>query len=231
MTEPTVNTAGTAVNSAARVPVSQLRTFNGNPRRGRVEDIVASLTANGQYRPIVVNRGTHTGRPNEVLAGNHTLLAARELGWADIDCWLIDVDEQQAKAIVVADNRIPELGGYDNKALLEILESLDTLDGTGYAQDDLDDLAAALEELEPASEDELAGNQGTATSLEDLKTNYDQSDQRMVVMTYVGDEYLWVVETLQRVADAHALESNAAVLVHLLKQEETALDAGPAVAE
>jgi hypothetical protein len=40
-----------------------------------------------------------------------------------------------------------------------------------------------------------------------------------------------VVETLQRVADAHALESNASVLVHLLKQEETALDAAPAVAE
>jgi len=45
-----------------------------------------------------------------VLAGNHTLLAARSLTWTSIDCAVVDVDEEAARAIVLGDNRIPELG-------------------------------------------------------------------------------------------------------------------------
>lgn len=76
----------------ARLPVGELRTFHKNPRKGDVEAIAGSLRVNNQYRPIVVNRGTHTGRPNEVLAGNHTLMAARSLAendeaWNEIDAW------------------------------------------------------------------------------------------------------------------------------------------------
>lgn len=60
--------------------VAELSTFERNPRRGDVAAIAESLTRHGQYRPIVVNAGSLTGRVNEVLAGNHTLLAAKHLG-------------------------------------------------------------------------------------------------------------------------------------------------------
>ncbi|MBE5453494.1 hypothetical protein E3G52_000358 [Mycobacteroides abscessus] len=123
---------------------TDLHTFAGNPRRGKVDAIVASLERHGQYRPIVVNAGTKTGRPMEVLAGNHTLLAARRLGWEKISATLLDVSEQQAKAIVAADNRLSDLGDYDNEELLALLEGLDELDGTGYAAADLEELAAEL---------------------------------------------------------------------------------------
>ena len=64
--------------------VGELQPFHKNPRRGNVEMIAESLQINGQYRAIVVNVGTHTGRPLEVLAGNHTLAAAKQLGWKQI---------------------------------------------------------------------------------------------------------------------------------------------------
>lgn len=124
--------------------VTDLRTFAGNPRRGQVDAIVQSLSRHGQYRPIVVNAGTKTGRPMEVLAGNHTLLAARKLGWDTISATLLDVSEQQAKAIVAADNRLSDLGDYDTAELLALLEDLDELDGTGYSAADLEELAAEL---------------------------------------------------------------------------------------
>lgn len=60
------------IGAAENLPLTQLNTFHKNPRRGDVEAIKGSLVANGQYRPIVVNKGTHTGRPFEVLAGNRT---------------------------------------------------------------------------------------------------------------------------------------------------------------
>lgn len=125
------------------VPVDDLLTFEKNPRRGDVARISESLRARGQYRPLVVNRGTHTGRSMEVLAGNHTLLAARSIGLEAVDCGIIDVDEQTARSIVLADNRLADLGGYDDATLLELLDSLDDISGTGYTEADLDALIAA----------------------------------------------------------------------------------------
>ena len=57
----------------------ELNPYHLNPRRGDVEAIARSLAVNGQYRPIVVNLVTLTGRPLEVLAGNHTLRGAKYL--------------------------------------------------------------------------------------------------------------------------------------------------------
>lgn len=125
------------------VPTSDLMLFDGNPRRGNVDQIAESLNARGQYRPIVVNRGTMTGRAMEVLAGNHTLMAARQLNMATISCAIIDVDSQTAKAIVAADNRLADLGVYDDEALSTLLEDLDSLEGTGYSESDLEDILAA----------------------------------------------------------------------------------------
>lgn len=105
------------------VPVGELVEFEGNPRRGDVDAIAASLAKRGQYKPIVVNAGSKTGRVNEVLAGNHTLRAARGLGWPEIQCVFVDVAADEAAQIVAADNRIADLGGYDQADLLAVLEA------------------------------------------------------------------------------------------------------------
>lgn len=130
----------------------ELQVFAGNPRRGNVEAIAGSLTKHGQYRPIVVNAGTLTGRPFEVLAGNHTLLAARSLGWESIDCAVVDVDDEQARSIVAADNRLADLGDYNASALHDLLVSLDDLDGTGYVPEDLAALERELFPPEPQTD-------------------------------------------------------------------------------
>src|SRR5438477_10130202 len=108
-----------------RIPLTKLRPYSNNPRRGNLASIRESLERNGQYRPIVVNRRTH-----EVLAGNHTLAAARELGWQEITCSFVDADEQMARRIVLADNRTNALADYDSRELLALLEELPDLDGT-----------------------------------------------------------------------------------------------------
>lgn len=139
-----------------QVPTADLATFKGNPRRGDVKTIAASLRTNGQYRAIVVNRGTHTGRPMEVLAGNHTLMAARDLGWDTIAAHVIDVDEDRAKRIVLADNRTAEVGTFNTDALTELLQNLPDLDGTGYDTSDLEDLLKADDDIpkDSGAEDE-----------------------------------------------------------------------------
>lgn len=140
-----------AADTTTAVPPSILRNYHRNPRKGNVDSVVASLKAHGQYRPITANIGTHTGRPNEVLAGNHTLKAFRKLAadqpddarWNAILVHWVDVDEDQAKRIVLADNRTSEKGTYDNKALADLLADVShDLTGLGYTAEDLDAISA-----------------------------------------------------------------------------------------
>lgn len=121
-------------------PIDRLRPYHRNPRRGNIAVIAESLKTLGQYRPIVVNAGTHTGRPDEVLAGNHTLLAARELGWVSIDGVTVDVDDDTAARIVLVDNRSNDLAGYDDEVLAGLLSDLPDLTATGYTDEDLEAL-------------------------------------------------------------------------------------------
>lgn len=120
------------ISGAQMVPIMELREFPNNPRRGDVELLVESLNYHGQYRPIVANR-----RTSEVLAGWHTLKAARKLGWQMIAVTWVDVDPITAKRIVLADNRLTDLANYDDTALLDLLMMLESLEGTGFNHDDL----------------------------------------------------------------------------------------------
>lgn len=159
---------------------AKLALFHQNPRVGDVDAIAGSLRANGQYKPVVVNRGTHTGRPLEVLAGNHTVMAMRNLAeeypsddrWQEVSAWVIDVDDDRATRIVAADNRTAELGSFDDRLLAEMLAGLEDLEGTGYEETD----RAALEDL-------LTG----APSLDDLADEYgDPEDDDFNVMVRIS---------------------------------------------
>ena len=138
------------------VAPSVLRLYGRNPRKGNVGAVAASLKAHGQYKPIVANIGTHTGRTNEVLAGNHTLKAFRHLAekfpddprWNSILVHWIDVDNDQAARIVLADNRTAEKGRYDNKVLADLLSDVaGDLTGLGYTAEDLDALNSVADEI------------------------------------------------------------------------------------
>lgn len=127
-------------------PLEDLQPYHQNPRRGDTAAIAASLKKRGQYKPIVVNAGTKTGRPMEILAGNHTFLAAHSLGWSTIQIVTVDVDDSEAAQIVLADNKLADLGGYDDTDLLATLQEAGSLEATGYSDQDLADLLHALED-------------------------------------------------------------------------------------
>lgn len=123
------------VLSSVRVKLDELTPYPGNPRRGNPQLIAESLRANTQYRPLVVQASTMT-----VLAGNHTLIAARELGWETVEVTLLDVDDDQARRIVLADNRTSDVAETDDAALLALLEQFEDLEGTGFTAGDLEAL-------------------------------------------------------------------------------------------
>ncbi len=120
---------------AETVPLTKLKEYPKNPRRGNVKAIAESLRRNGQFRPIVANKNN-----GEVLAGNHTLKAAKHLKWKEISVVWVDVDDDHAKRIVLADNRTNDLASYDGDLLLQVIQSLPDPMGTGYVDEDVTNL-------------------------------------------------------------------------------------------
>lgn len=202
--------------------MTKLATYEKNPRRGDIPAIAASLTELGQFRPITVNKGTKTGRPNEILAGNHTYLAAQSLGWEKIDAHFIDVDEDFGKKVVAADNRTSDLGSYDDTELAALLASIPDLTGTGYTATDLDDLLVTLEAVNHAGNqiiDQAPDGTGMAPdspSAWEPSNPWKKADRRIMVLDVSIPVFIWMQEHFQLLSKEFGVNSNLAVIVKLM---------------
>jgi hypothetical protein len=186
------------VGTTSTVKPSELNVFHRNARIGDVDAIAGSLKANGQFKPIVVNIGTHTGRPREVLAGNHTLKAFRNLAeqdpfderWAEIAAHWVDVDDDMATRIVLVDNRAFDSGEFDAEGLVNLLNDVGTT-GTGYTDADLDDLEVALDRPIPSPpEDKQDDDDPPVLPPEDEKAisfniTFDDEDQQEAWFAFI----------------------------------------------
>lgn len=137
---------------AENVAVLSLTAHPRNPNRGNVEAIRQSIEAHGFYGALVAQRSTR-----HVLAGNHRLEAARQLGAVEVPVIWVDVTEDEALRILLADNAIAGEAQIDERALLAILSEIGT-GGTGFADTDLARLMARLEpppSMPPVDEEAL----------------------------------------------------------------------------
>lgn len=132
------------------VDVGELMELEGNPRRGDVEAIARSYREFGQRTPLVYQTrvvGDGGVERMVVVAGNHQLQAVRDvLGWSYIAAVSADdLTVEQAQAFVVADNRVGQLGGWDDLGLIGFLDGMndDLLGVTGFTLDDVRDLLPA----------------------------------------------------------------------------------------
>ena len=151
-----------SMGTLERVQVKDLAVFHKNARRGDVDLIANSMEHNGVYKPLVVNRGTHTGRPYEVLCGNHSLMAMRRLAdenprdgrWKFADVYVVDVDDDRAMRLVLVDNAANDKSTYDVEELVNLATELPDLEATGFSRDELDKMLEALEDNFGGDEDE-----------------------------------------------------------------------------
>ena len=130
-----------------KTPITTLVPHPSNPRQGDVGAIIQSIEANGWYGTLVAQIST-----GHVLAGNHRLQAAIHCGLDRVPVHWVDVDDDTAHRILLADNRTTDLATYDEHALADLLVEMGktgNLGGTGYDGDDLDDLLAELERYGP----------------------------------------------------------------------------------
>jgi ParB-like chromosome segregation protein Spo0J len=117
------------------VPIAGLKPHPKNRRKGRDDRVAESLTAFGQLKPVVVNKG------NVLLAGHHLVLAAQTLGWTHVAAVQVNVPAKVAERYLIADNRTSDLATWDETGLLADLKAMETLDGVGFTPEEINLLA------------------------------------------------------------------------------------------
>lgn len=129
---PSVSIEEVSIDSIAKDPANVRKHSQRN-----IDAIKASLSRFGQQKPIVIDAD------GKVLAGNGTLQAAIELGWASIQVSRSRLQGEDATAFAIADNRSAELAEWDYEALTQVFEELQ---GNGF---DLKDIGWEPHETEP----------------------------------------------------------------------------------
>src|ERR1017187_1742240 len=149
-----------------------------NPRAhspGQVRQIARSIEAFGFNVPVLIDA------KRKVIAGHGRIMACKQLGWTEVPTISLEhLSEAQAKAFMIADNRLTENSVWDDRLLAEQLKELSVLDldfsleATGFEMGEID---LRIEGLN--SPDEADG----ADDLSDLPTGPP--------VTCVGD--LWLL--------------------------------------
>ena len=153
------------------IPLDELIRWPRNPKQHDLGVIHKSMERFGFTSPVLVDE--NSGR---LVAGHGRLDTLMQKMNAGEDppariikngkMWKIPVvrglsfeSEQEAEAYLLADNRLVELGGWDELQLAEVLSDLardgrELLEGTGYDGDDLDRLLSEYGEKEGLTDDD-----------------------------------------------------------------------------
>lgn len=126
------------------VPIDQVRQMPENANNGDIDAIQESIQVNGFTAPVIAQAST-----GFIIAGNHRYQAVIGLGATEIPVIWVDMDDEQALRYMIADNRTARLGQDDLSILENLLGRLEITDiglhGTGFNEDDLTVLRAAIE--------------------------------------------------------------------------------------
>lgn len=123
----------------------------------QITEYVRSVEMFGQIKPIIVDEY------GEIIAGNGLYMAMSRMGKEVCDCYVIaGLSEKQKKKLMLADNRVYELGITDMDVFDEIIKELGgDIDVPGWDEDLLSMMNAVTEDV-----DEIVSGYGT----------YDESD-------------------------------------------------------
>lgn len=107
-----------------QISVEKLLPAKYNPRKDlqpgdpEFEKLKRSITEFGYVEPIIWNK-----RTGVVIGGHQRLKVLQHLGYTEVDCVVLDIDEQKEKALNVALNKIS--GAWDVPLLTALLRDLD----------------------------------------------------------------------------------------------------------
>jgi len=115
-----------AFPSVVTMPIDAIHPDPRNPRQHsnrQITQIARSIETFGFTVPVLIDRDA------KLIAGHGRLLACRKLGWTQVPAIRLDhLSPAQAKAYLIADNKLTENSSWDDRLLAESLKELSILD-------------------------------------------------------------------------------------------------------
>lgn len=133
-----------------KISVEMLNPAAYNPRKDlqpgdvEYEKLLRSVEEFGYVEPIIWNE-----RTGNIVGGHQRFKVLRQLGYEEIDCVVVDIDEQREKALNIALNKIS--GEWDTPMLVELLKDLQEtgydVEFTGFEVQEMDKMYQAYERM------------------------------------------------------------------------------------
>ena len=190
------------------IEIEKVIPYENNPRKNQsVEKVASSIKDFGFQQPIVVDKNM------VVIVGHTRLMGAKKLGLSHVPVVQADLDEAKAKAYRIADNRVNEDSGWDNKLLQDELNKLLNfeidLNMTGFTNDELDSLfnKEEVEFLEPVGE-----------VIQD--DNHLLNDVKMIQLFYEAENEKKFREIVEKVREQNDIDNISDAVFHCLLKEE-----------
>jgi hypothetical protein len=125
--------------AAVFVDVKALTPWAKNPRKNdpAVKAVADSIKRFGFGAPLLARQAN-----GEIIAGHTRLKAAIKLGLTEVPVRYLDLDESEAHALALADNKVGELAEWDDAVLTEVIKSMadagENLEGLGWSSADVE---------------------------------------------------------------------------------------------
>jgi len=124
-----------------KIPVKELNPAKYNPRKNlkpgdpEYQKLKRSISEFGYVEPIIWNK-----RTGNIVGGHQRYKVLLDLGYGEVDCVVLDIDEQKEKALNVALNKIT--GEFDMPLLTDLLKDINDsgfdVSLTGFDADEID---------------------------------------------------------------------------------------------
>jgi hypothetical protein len=210
-------------------PLSAIVQWPRNPKLHQLDEIGKSVDRFGYVSPITVDETT-----KQLVAGHGRLAVLQQMKAegknppARIEVakdgeWMVPVirgiafaSQAEAESYLLADNRLSEIGGWDDTMLTKILEDLSAsgttnlLEGIGWTHDQVEELLRV--QIDPLATSPTPGQ---------LAAAYAEGEIKQVVLYFNPDEYEEIVgKKLAKIMEVNSIATHTDAVVFLVREYE-----------
>lgn len=148
-----------------KIAINELTPAEYNPRKelkpgdAAYEKLKRSIETFGYVEPIIYNE-----RSGTVVGGHQRLSVLHDLGETEVECVIVNMDEEDEKALNIALNKVN--GEWDMEKLTELLAEIDNTEYdatlTGFDLDEIEELirtsAPEMEDIDEVKDTAISGS-------------------------------------------------------------------------